>query len=206
MKRTLLTGFGPFGPVADNPSQRLAEHFGRSGAPGHSLMVHVFPVSFCRVAQQLTSLLGESGDVDFDIVLMLGVNTGEWDWRIERLGTNADQPESVDMDGEISNGGPIIPDEPQELECTLPVWRLVAALKNAGVPAVASNSAGGYLCNHVLFRSLSRLRTSPGTIAGFVHIPADPATLTPESNPGNLVFPSFETHVLAIETILRELA
>lgn len=205
MKRTLLTGFGAFGDIANNPSQRLVEHFANSGAPGHVLTTHVFPVSFTRVEQQLTSLLGESGSVPFDIVLMIGVNAGERDWRIERLGANVNEPGSVDMDNDTAPSGPIIPEMPHELECTFPVEQLVEALHEAAIPAVVSRSAGGYLCNHLLFRALARLQQSPEVIGGFVHIPADQHTFAQASDAKPAEYPSFATHVLAIETILHEL-
>jgi pyroglutamyl-peptidase len=206
MKHTLLTGFGPFGSVLNNPSKRLADHFAANGAGGHKLTVHVFPVSFTDVAEQLESLLGDPGEVPYDIVLMMGVNGGKSEWRIERFGTNADELGSIDMRDQAASGGAIIPGMPQQLECTLPIERIAAALNETNIPAVISNSAGGYLCNHLLFRTLSRLQSAPSVIAGFIHLPADQDTFGPQSGLDKRSFPSFETHVRAIETILGELA
>ncbi len=205
MKRTLLTGFGPFGDIASNPSQRVAEHFAKTGADGHVLTIHVFPVSYAAVEQQLTALLGAAGSVPFDNVVMLGVNGGATEWRIERIGVNADQPGSIDMNGQRAADGTIIPGMPQELECTLPIDHLVDSLNKSGIPAVISNSAGGYLCNHLLFRAMCRLQTAPGVSAGFIHIPPDSSTFAEHSGRNLRELPSFAMHVRAIDTVLFEL-
>jgi pyrrolidone-carboxylate peptidase len=45
--RTLLTGFGPFGKITDNPSGRVVSHFAQAGVPAHlstrCLFVHLPP-------------------------------------------------------------------------------------------------------------------------------------------------------------------
>src|SRR5262245_13813558 len=55
--RTLLTGFGSFGNVVNNPSARIVEHFARTGAPGHELTARVLPVSFARAGEAIRDLL-----------------------------------------------------------------------------------------------------------------------------------------------------
>jgi pyrrolidone-carboxylate peptidase len=55
--RTLLTGFGPFGAIAHNPSARIVEQLARGGSPGHRLTCRVLPVSFARAEAEIGSLL-----------------------------------------------------------------------------------------------------------------------------------------------------
>ena len=41
--RVLLTGFGPFGAVVDNPSARIVERVARGGWPGVEVVRHTLP-------------------------------------------------------------------------------------------------------------------------------------------------------------------
>jgi pyroglutamyl-peptidase len=59
------------------------------------------------------------------------------------------------------------------LHTTLPIDRIVARLKEIGVPCCTSDDAGAYLCNALLYHSLAAASTQATPhIAGFVHIPA----------------------------------
>jgi pyroglutamyl-peptidase len=54
----------------------------------------------------------------------------------------------------------------------LPLRAAVAALRDAGLPATLSNSAGTFVCNH-LFYGLMHLAATrrPGLRGGFLHVP-----------------------------------
>lgn len=49
-------------------------------------------------------------------------------------------------------------------------------LRDAGIPASVSNTAGTFVCNHVFYALMHRLarRAGPGVRGGFIHIPALP--------------------------------
>ena len=48
-------------------------------------------------------------------------------------------------------------------------------MKNAGVPAVVSNTAGTYVCNHIMYQVLYLIdREFPGKRGGFIHVPYTP--------------------------------
>ena len=49
---------------------------------------------------------------------------------------------------------------------------MVRAIREAGVPSELSNSAGTYVCNHLLYCVLHH--AGPGVRAGFVHVPCIP--------------------------------
>ena len=68
--QVLMTGFGPFGDVVDNPSARLVSHFARLRHPGLDLTTRVFRVTYAEVRRDLPSLLDQGR---FDVVLLLGV-------------------------------------------------------------------------------------------------------------------------------------
>jgi pyroglutamyl-peptidase len=57
---------------------------------------------------------------------------------------------------------------------TLPIKSIVAALRENGIPASVSNTAGTFVCNHVFYGLMHELSQHPnGTRGGFIHIPAE---------------------------------
>jgi len=157
--RVLVTGFEPFGGAARNTSQVVAEGLGGV----------VLPVSFARAAEALRAAVRAAdpevvvcfGQADRDVV------------SVERFAHNLDCAESEDNDGAVS-AREIDPDGPVAYRSTLPVDELVVSLLGAGIPAQASRDAGGFLCNHVFYVLMRLLeQTRPGTVGGFVHVPAE---------------------------------
>ena len=55
---------------------------------------------------------------------------------------------------------------------TLPVREMAEAIREAGIPAEISYSAGTYVCNDLFYLVLDHLEDS-GVPAGFIHVPAD---------------------------------
>ncbi|MEM7749708.1 MAG: hypothetical protein AAF346_15760, partial [Pseudomonadota bacterium] len=66
----------------------------------------------------------------------------------------------------------LLPGGAKELSATVPVGRLVARMRKAGVPAVVSHDAGAYLCNALLYHSIELMRVlrADGQ-CGFIHLP-----------------------------------
>jgi pyroglutamyl-peptidase len=204
--QTLLTGFGPFQSVVSNPSERLTTYFETHPVPGHSLTTVLLPVSFREapgIVQQAIAAGGKGGR-PFDFILMLGVASRRPHWSVECVGRNRSTTTVADSDNCLWPYPCIIADAPEVLSATLPIPELVSALEAADLPVIASDSAGDYLCNHLLFWTLSHLqaRSHPAR-AGFLHIPADADTFAPgvESEP---IF-TFQQHCAAVEAVLEAL-
>lgn len=203
----LLTGFGPFGAVIHNPSQRLVRYFGRHPVEGIGLTAITLPVSYMQAPCTVEALVRQRAEIGhpFDYVLMLGVAANSSFWRVERKAHNR-VSDKLDVDETRLAPGPIAPEAPATLEATLPVQQLVEALESRGIPVCLSDDAGDYLCNYLFFRVLHLLRQLPAPpLAGFLHIPADESTFRVPSQQQAPGFP-FEQHVLAVETVLRTLA
>jgi len=154
----LVTGFEPFGGSDRNTSQVIAESCGGV----------VLPVSYARAADALRATVRAA---DPDVVVCFG--QAERDAVcVERFAHNLDGAESEDNDGAVSADA-IDPDGPVAYRSTLPVDELVAALRADGIAAEASRDAGGFLCNRVFYSLMQLLeRERPGTVGGFVHVPA----------------------------------
>jgi pyroglutamyl-peptidase len=203
--QTLLTGFGPFGNVVSNPTERLIAHFARKEIPGHDLTARVLPVSFGRVPEIMRAEI-EIGGRDgrpFDRILMLGVNRGCAGWRVELFGRNHDGA-ITDVDGFTPEDGPILPEGPEILASTLPNEALGLAIEQLGLPVATSEMAGKNLCNHILYTTLHHLQAiGHSARAGFLHVPADDHTFTPGITTAPM-FP-FEQHIAAVRAALEVL-
>ncbi|MEV7027966.1 pyroglutamyl-peptidase I, partial [Kitasatospora sp. NPDC093558] len=67
---------------------------------------------------------------------------------------------------------------------TLPVKACVAAVRQAGLPASLSHTAGTFVCNHVFYALMHLLATErPAVRGGFVHIPALPEQVLDRAQP-----------------------
>jgi pyroglutamyl-peptidase len=79
---------------------------------------------------------------------------------------------------------PVVPGGPAAHFATLPVKACVAAVREAGLPASLSHTAGTFVCNHV-FHALMHLLAAryPAVRGGFVHVPALPAQVLDRAAP-----------------------
>ena len=151
--RTLVTGFGPFGTVTDNPSGRLAEGSGRS--------FRVLEVAY-EAADAFLEGLNPEG---FDSLLMLGVATRR-DRIMPELFARNWRGEVADVRGKADHG-PIEEGEPLLIDSTL--WNAhLAATLSVSLGLFASMDAGSYLCNYLSYRALRRFKTKR---VGFLHVP-----------------------------------
>ena len=91
---------------------------------------------------------------------------------MERVAINVNDARAPDNAGRQPIDEPIAAEGPPAYFATLPVKAMVAAMRSAGVPAELSNSAGTYVCNHLMYGVLHLLAASASTVrAGFVHVP-----------------------------------
>lgn len=151
--RTLVTGYGPFGKIVDNPSARLAEGSGRP--------FQILEVSFEAADTFLASLDPSS----FDRLLMIGVAAGRKFVTPEVYARNQ-IGRIKDVQGN-DRFGPIDVEGPLLLPSTL--WEtevLVAGLMDPRMRV--SCNAGSYLCNFISYRALARF---PEKAVGFLHVP-----------------------------------
>ena len=152
--RLLITGFGPFRDVEENPSSLLAQDLAASleGAEARTLEVS------WEAVKEFTQ-----GDFSgFDGILMLGVSASAETLLIESVGRNSASP-SPDVRGDVWGPGPLEASAPSLLASSL--WQGRSPLPGAWEWSV---DAGGYLCNALLFQMLLR---HPELPAGFVHVP-----------------------------------
>ena len=88
------------------------------------------------------------------------------------MALNLDDGGMPDNAGVSRTGQRIVPDGPLEYQSTLPLVQMREALRQRGIPAVISNHAGTYVCNHVFYLARHEVeRLGIGSLCGFIHIP-----------------------------------
>ncbi len=194
--RTLLTGFGPFGEVVNNPSARIVAHFEQVGAPGHELTTRLLPVSYARAEREIRGLLTTGR---FDGAVLLGVAAREPQLRLEQLGCW--QPgKRPDSDGDTAASAERHPGAPDRYRATVELEPLVEVLASDGLPARLSDDAGSYVCNHTYYTALHAIAAHGlPTRCFFLHLPADAETFAgPHDGP---TMP-LEQQIQAVERVL----
>lgn len=165
--RILLTGFEPFGGDSVNPSALVCQAL--HGRPVAHATVHTvqLPCVFGRALQELDQALAATTPV---LVIALGLAAGRGEISVERVALNIDDARIPDNAGAQPVDVPVVPGGPAAWFSTLPVKAIVAALRQAGLPAAVSQTAGTFVCNHVFYGLQHRLAGS-GVRSGFIHVP-----------------------------------
>jgi pyroglutamyl-peptidase len=79
-----------------------------------------------------------------------------------------------DAVGNLPRTAHILEDGPDLLATTLPAERIAARLMGLDLPCTTSDNAGTYLCNALLYQSLSAARGAEARpLVGFIHVPAN---------------------------------
>ena len=193
--KIIVTGFDPFGGEKINPSIECVKALPE--IEGVELIRLELPTVFKESAKRLNEVIN---DVKPDAVLSVGQAGGRAGITMERIAINVDdaripdnicqQPidEAIQLDGEAA------------YFTTLPIKRIVKAIREAGIPAEVSNSAGTFLCNHIMYQSLfAATKADKPFKAGFMHIPFIPEQTT--DKPSLPLEESTRALQIAIETI-----
>jgi pyroglutamyl-peptidase len=166
--RMLLTGFEPFGGDAVNPSWEIARALDGERIAGVRVVAVQLPCVFGQAHQVLAAALRQHRP---QLVLCLGLAANRAALSVERVGINMDDARIPDNAGAQPLDQPAVPGAPAAYFATLPIKAMVAALQAAGLPAEVSQTAGTFVCNHVLFGLMHQLRRRRGVRGGFMHVP-----------------------------------
>lgn len=203
MATVLVTGFEPFGGFTVNPSLQVAQALHGEQVAGHEVVAVPLPVVFGAAGDALLAAVGRHRPV---AVLALGLADGRPDLTVERVAVNVEDADLDDNAGARPVDRPVLPDGPAAYFSTLPLKRLVAALRAGGIPASVSDTAGTFVCNHVFYRLMHALRDAPEVPAGFVHLPLLPEQAAGLAGPASQPSLPLATQVdgirLALATLL----
>ncbi|MBW7452903.1 pyroglutamyl-peptidase I [Paenibacillus sepulcri] len=169
MSRVLLTGFDPFGGEAINPAWEAVSHFHLKMYEGFEVEVRQIPTVFKKSIYALRQMLL---DVKPDVVICIGQAGGRSDIAVERVAINIDDARIPDNEGNQPIDEQIVVDGPAAYWSSLPVKAIAAHIRQAGIPASVSQSAGTFVCNHLFYGLQHMIATEFANIrGGFIHIP-----------------------------------
>ncbi len=169
MKRVLLTGFQPFGGEAINPAWVSVRELTGKKILDYEVVTGEIPVTRYSALEETEKLILQ---YEPEIVINVGQAGGSLEMRVERIGINCDDYSIPDNDGNQPKGEAVFEEGPAAYFVTVPIKAMVREMVAAGVPAIVSNSAGTYLCNHICYGIAHVAATRyPHLLTGFIHIP-----------------------------------
>ena len=180
MKKLLITGFQPFDGESVNPALEVAKGLQGKTINGYEVIAREFPVVRFEALKAVQAAIEE---LQPNAVITIGQAGGRPDITVERVGINIDDFRIPDNKGNQPIDEPVVAGGPVAYWATLPIKKMVANVKAQGIPASVSNSAGTYVCNHLLYGLLHYLTTQGKTAipAGFIHIPYLPEQMAVRS-------------------------
>ncbi|WP_313686853.1 pyroglutamyl-peptidase I [Pantoea sp.] len=169
MKTVLMTAFEPFEGESINPSWEAVRSFDGKVIDGARVVARQLPVAYSRCGAVLIQALEA---LQPDRILCIGQAGGRSEITVERVAINIDDARIPDNEGQQPIDQPVVVEGPAAYFSTLPIKAMVAAVREAGIPASVSQTAGTFTCNHVMYRLLHWLATQQSSArGGFIHIP-----------------------------------
>ncbi len=172
-RTVLLTGFEPFENEPVNPSWEAVRALDGERVGDALIVARQLPCVFGKAIEAMDALVDTLRP---DVVIAVGQAGGRTELSIERVAINVDDARIADNAGAQPIDAPIAKDGPVAYFSTLPIKAIVRDMRAAGVPAMVSQTAGTFVCNHVfygLMHVLAHRKTGSAatTRGGFIHIP-----------------------------------
>ena len=177
--KILVTGFDPFGSDKINPAIEAVKKLPDT-IKGAKIIKLEIPTVFNKSAQVVHQAIVKEQP---DYVLNVGQAGGRSALTPERVAININDGRIPDNDGYQPLDEPIQPDADTAYFTQLPIKAMAKAIRAAGLPAIVSNTAGTYVCNHIFYQvQYMRTKEFPKLKAGFIHIPFLPEQVITRPN------------------------
>lgn len=169
----VITGFGPYGRTAVNPSWLAAQAVAAAGpVAGMPVQAVELPVEYDRLEGEIQALLTRHKP---RAVVSLGLWPGEACVRLEKTAANLLDFEIPDNAGALVQNRAVAEGDVGGFITRAPVKEMCRQLLDDGIPARVSYSAGSYLCNAVSYITSKAIRDlGLDTVFLFVHVPYEP--------------------------------
>ena len=166
--KILITGFEPFGGESVNPAYEAVKLL-----PDMAGDIQI-------VKMEIPTVFGEAGKVvetgilqhQPDAVICVGQAGRRADIGVERVAINLVEASIPDNAGNQPMDVKVQEDGDTAYFATIPVKAMVKNIKDHGIPASISYTAGTYVCNSVMYDLLYSIdRKYPSIRGGFIHVP-----------------------------------
>ncbi|TVP91578.1 pyroglutamyl-peptidase I [Alkalibacterium sp.] len=177
--KILVTGFDPFGGEKVNPAYEAVKLLDDTIAGAEIVKLEiptVFHKSYSVVKEQII-------ENNPDVILCIGQAGGRFGITPERVAINVDDARIPDNEKNQPIDEKIQIDGKEAYFSSLPIKAMVEKMHAAGVPSSVSNSAGTFVCNHIMYQVLYHIdKKFPGKTGGFVHVPFIPEQVVDKPN------------------------
>ncbi|AEC01686.1 pyroglutamyl-peptidase I [Parasphaerochaeta coccoides] len=195
--KLLLTAFDPFGGEKVNPALEAVKLVADQ-LDGISVIKVEVPTVFNKSIDTVESAVRKHQP---QVVLCIGQAGGRFDVTPERVAINVNDARIPDNEGNQPVDRPIFEDGEPAYFSTLPIKAMVEEMRKAGVPSSVSNTAGTFVCNHLMYGVMYHLAKShPGVRGGFIHVPFIPNQVIGRPNTPSLALGDIVT---ALEASIR---
>ena len=195
--RVLITGFDKFGGESINPSNLCV-----NSLPDVIDNIEIKKITLPTVFKDSSRVLEENIDLfSPNIVICIGQAGGRSKITPERIAINIDDARIPDNIGNSPIDEAIRKDGENAYFSTLPIKAIVDELNKNNIPSTISNTAGTFVCNHIMYESLYLTSTKyPNIKAGFIHIPYIEEQVLDKPN---MPYMKKEDIIVALELIIK---
>ena len=166
--KILITGFDPFGGETVNPAYEAVKLLPDTIAGAEIIKLEV-PTRFHRAGAVLEDAMQRHKP---DAVICVGQAGGRAAITPEKVAINLMDGRIPDNAGYQPVDAPIREDGETAYFTSLPVKAMVQRMRDAGIPAAVSYTAGTYVCNYLLYTLLYLIdKKYPHVRGGFIHVP-----------------------------------
>ncbi len=166
--KIMITGFDPFGGEAVNPAFEAVKLLPDSISGAEIVKVEV-PTIFGKAGEAVAAGVEKHHP---DVVICVGQAGGRSAMTVEKVAINLRDARIADNGGRQPVDQPVQEDGPAAYFSSLPVKAMVAKIREAGIPAFVSYTAGTYVCNDIMYSLLYLIdKQYPHMRGGFIHVP-----------------------------------
>lgn len=199
--KLLLTAFDPFGDDLINPALEAVKKVALQIGDVQIVKLEVPTVFEKSVELVMQAVKRENPDA----VLCIGQAGGRSELTPERVAININDAHIQDNAGNQPIDTPVYADGEAAYFSTLPVKAMVRAIREKGLPSSLSNTAGTFVCNHLMYGLLYHLNKEyPHIKGGFMHVPFIPSQVVHRQTPSPSM--NLQDIILGIEAAVTAIA
>jgi len=168
--KILVTGFDPFGGDKINPAYEAVKLLPEQ-INGAVIVKEELPTVYGKCGKVLEKAIKKHMP---DAVVCVGQAGGRSVISIEKVAINLAEARIPDNDKQQPSDQPTVKGGAAAYFSTLPVKAMVKNVKEHGIPASISYTAGTFVCNDIMYRLLHMIdHKYPKIRGGFIHVPFD---------------------------------
>ncbi|WP_291647586.1 pyroglutamyl-peptidase I [Clostridium sp.] len=177
--KILITGFDPFGGENINPALEAVKKLPDTILNNEIIKLEI-PTVFGKSIETIEDSIIKHNP---DVVISVGQAGGRFGVTPERVAINIDDARIKDNEGNQPIDISIFKDGETAYFSNLPIKAMVKEMTENGIPASVSNTAGTFVCNHVMYGVLYLIdKKYPNMRGGFIHVPYIPSQVTTKPN------------------------